>query len=183
MDLSHTYYKEIPVDEDNILSANFSENNKVEHIEFKKSKIYAISGLSIDQDSQSNVSLPNVEVEKALSDILRTYAEEKTKFNLDLKIYKENYFDINAPFQKSQRINGFQYYDTTTQKQETIEFFGYYYYLKIFGFTWEHASLELNPNLGGVSFTLLPSSPSPFWFSVNNSETVKTATLPFCRSQ
>ena len=60
-----------------------------------------------------------------------------------MKIYKENYFDINAPFQKSQRINGFQYYDTTTQKQETIEFYDYYHHLKNFGFAWEHASLEL----------------------------------------
>ena len=40
-------------------------------------------------------------------------------------------------------INGFQYYDTTTQKQETIEFYDYYYHLKNFGFTWEHAFLEL----------------------------------------
>ena len=54
---------------------------------------------SIDQDTQSNVSLSNIEGKKALTDILRTYAEEKNIFNLDLKIYKENYFDINVHFQ------------------------------------------------------------------------------------
>ena len=127
------------MDEDNIFSANLTENNKFEQIKFKKSEIYAISGLSIDQDAQSNVSLPNVERKKALSDILRTYAEEKTKFNLDLKICKENFFGINVPFQKRTDvlIKGFQYYDTTTQKQETIEFYDYYYHLKNFGFMWE----------------------------------------------
>ena len=98
------------------------ENNGVEKVKFKKSKIYAVIGLSIDQDTKSNVSLPNVEGKKAHSDILRTFVEEKNKFKLDLKILKENYFDINVPFQKriNVLINGFQYYDTTTKKQETI---------------------------------------------------------------
>ena len=62
-----------------------------------------------------------------------------------MKVYKENYFDINAPFQKRTDvlINGFQNCDTTTQKQEIIEFYDYYYHLKNFGFMWEHAPLEL----------------------------------------
>ena len=38
--------------------------------------------------------------------------------------------------------NGFKYYDTITQKEETIEFYNYYNHLKKFGFTWEHSSLE-----------------------------------------
>ena len=42
----------------------------------------------------------------------------------------------NITFQKRTDvlINGFQYYDTTTQKQETIEFYEYHYHLKNFGF-------------------------------------------------
>ena len=99
----------------------------------------------IDQDTQPNVPLPNMEGKKALSVLLRTYTEEKNKFNLDLKVYKVDHFDINVPFQKIRDvlINGFQYYDTNTQKQETIELYDYYYHLKNFGFMWEHAPLEL----------------------------------------
>ena len=132
MDFPHIYYKEIPVDEDHIFSTKVTENNEVEQIKFKKSKIYAISWLLIDQDTQSNVSLPKVEGNKALSNFLRTYVEEKNKFHLDWKIYKESYFDINVLFQKRTDvlINGFHYYDTTTQKQETIEFYDYYYHLR-----------------------------------------------------
>ena len=115
------------MDEGNIFSANLTENNEVEQIKFKKSKIYAISRLSIDQDLQCNVSLPNTEEKKPLSNILRTHAQEKEKFNLDLKVYQEFFFDITVPFQKriDVLINGFKYYDTTTQKQETIEFYDY----------------------------------------------------------
>ena len=47
MDYSHVFYKEIPLDENNIFSANLMENNGVEQAKFKKSKIYAINGLSI----------------------------------------------------------------------------------------------------------------------------------------
>ena len=39
-------------------------------------------------------------------------------------------------------INGFKYYDTITQKEETIEFYNYYDHLKNFGFTWKHSPLE-----------------------------------------
>ena len=94
MEFSHVFCKEIPLDEDNIFSANLMKNNGVEQVKF--------SGQSIDQDTQPNVSLPNVEGKKALSNILRTYAEEKSKFNLDLKVYKENYFVLMSPSKKEQ---------------------------------------------------------------------------------
>ena len=82
--------------------ANLAENNGDDQIKFDKSKTYSISGLPIDQDIQSNVSLPNIEGKKALSDILRTYAQEKEKFKLDLKIYKEDWFSIASLFKKEQ---------------------------------------------------------------------------------
>ena len=93
---------ELPIDEDNIFSANLTENNEIEQVKLKKSKIYTISRLSIDQDLKSNLSLPKIEGRKALSNILRVYAEEKNSFNLDLIIYKEGYFDIIVPFKKEQ---------------------------------------------------------------------------------
>ena len=144
MEFSNVFYEELSVDEDNFFSANLTKNNEIEQIKFKKSKIYIISGLSIDQDLKSNVSLRNIEGRKALSGILRVYGEEKKSLNLDLKIYKEGDFDIVVTFKKRMDvlINGFQYYDTTTQKQETIEFYDYYYHLKNVGFTWEHGPLE-----------------------------------------
>ena len=77
MKFSHAFYKEIFLDEDNIFSANLMENNEVERIRFDKSKLYAISGLSINKKIDANLSLPNGDGKKALSDILRTYAEEK----------------------------------------------------------------------------------------------------------
>ena len=71
------FYEETSLVEDNIFSANLTKSNEVEQIKFNKSKLYAISGLLINQNIDANISLPNVEEKKVLSGILRTYAEEK----------------------------------------------------------------------------------------------------------
>ena len=61
MEPAHVFYNELPLDENNIFSANLPENNEIEEIKFKKSKNYAISGLTINQEVNSDfVPLPNV---------------------------------------------------------------------------------------------------------------------------
>ena len=77
MEFSHVFYKELAIDDDNIFSSNLTENNKIEEIKIKKWKIYSINRLSIDQDLNSNVSLPTIEGRNALSDVLKVYEEEK----------------------------------------------------------------------------------------------------------
>ena len=62
MEPAHVFYYELPLDENNIFSANLPENNETEEIKFKKSKNYAISGLAINQEVNSDsVPLPNVD--------------------------------------------------------------------------------------------------------------------------
>ena len=65
------------MDEDNIFLANLAKNNEVEQSRFKKLNKHAIRTLSINQDTTSYVHLPNIEGQKALSNILRTYSQEK----------------------------------------------------------------------------------------------------------
>ena len=43
MELAHIFYKELPIDDDNIFTANLSEKNKVQGILFKKSNKYAVT--------------------------------------------------------------------------------------------------------------------------------------------
>ena len=79
-----------------------------------------------------------------MSDLITTYSKEKEKFKLDLRIYNEESFDVTIPFKKRTdvSINGFQYYNTTTTKQETIEFYDYYVHWERFYFTWKNDQLE-----------------------------------------
>ena len=48
MDLSHIFYKKLPVDDDNIFSANLAENNKIEEFSSRKDQKYMVTGLSIN---------------------------------------------------------------------------------------------------------------------------------------
>ena len=50
MELIHIFYKELPVIENNIFIANLTEKNEVDTVKFKKSREYAVTGLSIKQD-------------------------------------------------------------------------------------------------------------------------------------
>ena len=50
METVHIFYKDLPVDDNNIFVTNLTEKNEVEEIKFKKSWEYAITGLSINQD-------------------------------------------------------------------------------------------------------------------------------------
>ena len=133
---AHVFYNELPLDENTIFSISLTENNEIEEIKFKKSN--AISGLPINQeiDNKEFVPLPNTDAEHQLSELIRAYSKEKEKFNLNLRIYSEESFEIIIPFQKRKGvlINGFKYYNTTTKKQETIEFYDYFYRLEKFGF-------------------------------------------------
>ena len=54
MEFSHVFYKELPLDNDNIFSTNLTENNKVERIKFDKSKL-------IYQTVDRTILLPNTE--------------------------------------------------------------------------------------------------------------------------
>ena len=54
------FYKELPLDEDNIFSADLAENSETEQVAFKKLKKYAISSLSINQDTAEYIPLLNI---------------------------------------------------------------------------------------------------------------------------
>ena len=49
MEPIHIFYKELPVDENNIFTANITAKNEFENVKFKKSLEYAVTGLSINQ--------------------------------------------------------------------------------------------------------------------------------------
>ena len=55
MEPTHIFYKELHVDKNNIFTANIAEKNEVEEVKFKKSKEYAVTGLSVNEDTDSSL--------------------------------------------------------------------------------------------------------------------------------
>ena len=101
MEPIHIFYKELPVDKNNIFTANISEKNEVENVKFNKSLEYAVTGLSINQDIGSEL-MTETDIDRLnfLSNSIQNLVKEKKKPDLDLKISNPEIKDIIIPFQK-----------------------------------------------------------------------------------
>ena len=120
MELIHIFYRQIPLDE-NIFTANLAEKNEVEEVKFKKSKECAITGLSINQNVDSDlVAVANVDKQEVISNLLQKLVKEKKEPDLDPKIYCEETFEKIIPFEKkgSSKVPNqkLTYYNITTKK-------------------------------------------------------------------
>ena len=145
MEPTHVFYKELPLDKSNIFSANLAENDEVEEIKLKKFKEYTVTGLSITHEVESDlVPVADLDAQNALSDLIRNYVKKKEEPNLALKIYNEEAFETIIPSKKRSdvAVKSFKYYDTTTKKQETVDFYDYFHHLERFSFEWEEVQLQ-----------------------------------------
>ena len=77
----------------------------MEEVRFKKSNEYAITGLSINQNTDSDlVAIADVDKQEAISNLIQTLVKEKKEPHLDLKIYCEEAFEIIIPFEKRKTL-------------------------------------------------------------------------------
>ena len=85
MKLIHIFYNELPIDE-NIFTANLTEKNEVEEVRFKKSKKCAITGLSINQDVNSDlVAVTDTDRQEVISNLIQKHIKEKKNPTLILE--------------------------------------------------------------------------------------------------
>ena len=125
MEPKHIFYKELPVDENNIFSVNIAEKNEVENVKFKKSLEYAV--LSINQDTGSELmTMTDVDKLNFLSNSIQNLVKEKKEPDLDLKIFNPEIKDIIIPFQKRSAADCPQrkltFYNTTIKKMKKLSF-------------------------------------------------------------
>ena len=87
METAHIFYKEIPIDENSIFTANIAEENEVEDVRFKKSKEYAVTGLSFSQDLDSSlVSVTDTGRQEVINNLIQKTIKEKKEPDLDFRI-------------------------------------------------------------------------------------------------
>lgn len=147
MELAHIFHKGLAVNEKNIFTVNLAEKTEVEEVKFKKSKKYAVNGISIKQDIDSSVAVvTDTDRQKVLSKLIQKIVK-KTKPDLDLKIYSEEMaLDKIISFQKKTTsevpLIKLTFCNTNTKKQE-IEFYYYMTHLEKIVFLWLENDLEL----------------------------------------
>ena len=81
-----------------------------------------VIGLSLNQKTDTDVTIPNLNARDSVSDMIRSYEEETEKFNFDCHFYKKDLFDITISFIKQSDVLTTSYtdFDATTNKIETI---------------------------------------------------------------
>ena len=121
MEPIHLFYRELPIDKNDIFTASLAEKNEVEEIKFKTSKEYAITGLSISQDIDSNIAaVTDTDREEIISNLTQKLVREKKDPNLDLRSYNEEAFEKITPFKKATESEipptKLTFYNATTKK-------------------------------------------------------------------
>ena len=78
MELAHIFHKGLAVDEKNIFTVNLAEKTEVEEVKFKKSKKYAVNGISIKQDIDSSVAVvTDTDRQKVLSKLIQKIVKKQ----------------------------------------------------------------------------------------------------------
>ena len=102
MEPIHVFYKDLPLEENDIFTADITEKNEVENVKFKKSREYAVTGLSRNQDLGSDLVTPtDVYRQTFLSNTIQKLVKEKNEPDLDLKISNPKTKDIIILFKKN----------------------------------------------------------------------------------
>ena len=121
----HTFFTKKCLSMTTIFFTNLAENKEVEEVLFKKDQSYMVIGLPINQKAETDVIISNLNA--SLSNLIRSYEKERKKFNLDCHLYIKDLSDITTPFKKRSDVltTSYSYFDTTINKNETIEFYNY----------------------------------------------------------
>ena len=101
MEPLHIFYKELPVDENNIFSADMTEKNEAQNVKFKKSLEYAVIGLLLNQDIGSALMrVTEIDQQNFLSNSIQKLVKEKKEPDLLHKTSNPETKDI-IPFQRN----------------------------------------------------------------------------------
>ena len=93
----------------------------MEEVRFKKSKEYAVTGLSINQGLDSSlVAVTDTDRQEAISTLIQKLVKEKKDSDLDLRIYNEEALEKIIPFKRKTKSEippiKLIFYYTTTKK-------------------------------------------------------------------
>ena len=97
----HIFYKELSTHKNNIFTANLAEKNKIEEGKFKKSREYAVTGLSINQDLDYKIiDVTDTDRLETISKLIQKLVKDKKEPDLDLRIRNEEIIEKVIRFQR-----------------------------------------------------------------------------------
>ena len=95
MELTHIFDKELPIDENNIFTANINEKNEVQNILLRKSNEYAVAGLAINQNTDNLIEVTDrnwkITLQELIENLLKEGKEEEHAYSL--KTYNSEQYE------------------------------------------------------------------------------------------
>ena len=103
MEPTHIFYKELPIDENNIFTANISEKNEVQNILFRKSNEYAGNGLTINQSTDNLIEVTDRNRKRIQQELIENLLKEEQEGEhiYNLKIYHSEGYEKFVPLTKT----------------------------------------------------------------------------------
>ena len=142
MNPSHIYFKEIDIDQDNTFKADFAKENEIENVIFNKDSEYGITDLKINLifSDERLLKIKNTKEQNKVSleiqEIIKNYKEP----NLTMFMSNPETKTVQIPFVKKNESDlpklKFEYFNSTTEKNEKFDAYDYKNHLKKFGFEW-----------------------------------------------
>ena len=102
MEPTQIFYKQLPIDENNVFTANVSKKNEVQNILFRKSNEYAVIGLVISQNTDNLIEVTDTNRKRILQELIENLLkEEKEEEHVyGLKIYLSEGYEKLVPLTK-----------------------------------------------------------------------------------
>ena len=125
MEPIHIFSKELSTDKNNIFTANLAEQNEVVEVKFRKSREYAVTVLSINQDIHSDlVEVTDTDRQEAISNLTQRLVKQKKDPDLDLRMYNEEAFEKIIPSKKKYKSDirpiKLSFYNMTTKNKNKL---------------------------------------------------------------
>ena len=126
MNLSHIYFKNMNIDQDQTFTLNFSKENEIENVIFDKDHEYAITGLKINAElpDKNILKIENVEEQNRVSSEIQEIIKNYKEPDLTLFMSHPETKIIEIPFVKKSESDlpkiKFTYFNTSTKKTRKL---------------------------------------------------------------
>ena len=123
MEPTQIFYKQLPIDENNVFTANVSKKNEVQNILFRKSNEYAVIGLVISQNTDNLIEVIDRNRKRILQELIENLLKEEKeeKHVYGLKIYLSEGYEKLVPLTKKTSADippiKFKYYSLSAKEK------------------------------------------------------------------
>ena len=107
MEPTYIFYNELPIGKNNIFTANISEKNKVQNMLFRKSNEYVVTGLTINQNTNSLIEVTNRNRKRMPQELIENLLKEEKEEEehaYSLKIYHSEWYEKIIPVTKKHQL-------------------------------------------------------------------------------